>query len=258
MAATATSTEAQVQLDSKVEKTVCIDDYLFFCSEHPTADAHYMSNWFNHHYLREGPYMGVSSMRFWCSEQELMLEKLSFCANKELAAVQKEQIMTTTPTPVIPVGEEDWEAVWERNHALAANMKHACRLQELKLDIAAWDARKGEIMLNIVKNKFSQPSLAALLKQTGDKIIVEAAHYDADFGVGLQSAVHRPRGKAEFAHKSILELDDNGEEIWKIPPGDLWGKNLLGHALMQARAQLTAAEQTDTGRCCADHIPALV
>ena len=167
-----------------------------------------------------------------------MLAKLSFCGNKDLAAAQARTILATMPTPIIPVGEEGWEEVWELNHDLAADIKKKCKLEELQLDIPAWDAAKGEIMLEIVKKKFSQPTLAVLLKETGGKIIVEAAHYDAEFGVGLQSAVHHPRGKAKFAEKSILELDETGKETWRIPPGPRWGQNLLGCALMQARALL--------------------
>ena len=215
-----------------------IEDYLFFCSEHPTAQAFYMSNWFNHYYLVEGPYTGTSSRKFWCSEQELMLAKLSFCAHEELAKAQAEKIMATLPKPIIAFSEDGWEEVWEFNHELASKIKHACRLKELGLDILAWDAAKGQIMLEIATKKFSQPSLAALLKGTGEKILVEAAHYDAEFGVGLQAAVHHPRCKKKFADNSILELDEKGEEIWKTPPGPAWGKNLLGEALMKARALL--------------------
>ena len=215
-----------------------VGDYLFFCSEHPTAHAYYMSNWFNHHYLQEGLYTGTDSKQFWCSEQELMLAKLSFCARQDVAALQAEQIMSTVPKPVIAVGEDGWEAIWEYNHGLASSIKDACRLEELELDIPAWDAAKGEIMFQIAQRKFSQPSLAALLKKTGDKILVEAAHYDKEFGVGLQAAVHHPRGKSKLAHKSILQQDAEGHEIWKIPPGDAWGKNLLGKALMRTRTLL--------------------
>ena len=214
-----------------------IKDYLFFCSEHPTAHAFYMSNWFNHHYLDEGPYTGTSARKFWCSEQELMLAKLSFCADQDLAQTQAEKIMDTLPKPIIAFGEDGWEQVWEFNHELASNIKQACRLKELGLNILGWDAAKGQIMLEIAEKKFSQPSLAALLKSTGDKILVEAAHYDAEFGVGLQAAVHHPRCKKKFADRSILELDEKGEEIWKSLPGPTWGKNILGEALMKVRAQ---------------------
>ena len=218
------------QMGSSMGIPMDIENYVFFCSEHPMTEAFWMSNWFNHHYL-EGSWEG----EFWCSEQELMLAKLSFCTNKDLTAVQAEKIMATKPKPIIPVGDAGWEAVWEFNHDLASKIKNACRLMELELDILAWNFAKGQVMIDIAKKKFRHPFLAAVLKETGEKILVEAAHYDREFGVGLQAAVHRPRGKPKLADKSILELDANGKEVWKIPPGPAWGNNLLGKALMTVR-----------------------
>ncbi len=94
-------------------------------------------------------------------------------------------------------------------------------------------------MVEIAEKQFcriNQPTLANLLRETGAKILVEAAHYDPAFGVGLQAAVHHPRGKAKLADQSILELGVDGNEIWKTPPGPMWGLNLLGKALMEVRA----------------------
>ena len=92
-----------------------------------------------------------------------MLAKLSFCAHEELAKAQVETIMATLPKPIIAFSEEGWEEVWEFNHELASKIKHACRLKELGLDILAWDAAKGKIMLEIAKKKFSQLYLKFLI-----------------------------------------------------------------------------------------------
>lgn len=78
------------------------------------------------------------------------------------------------------------------NHHLASNLKNACKLRDLELDILAWDSAKGEIMFEIAEKKFRQATLAALLRQPGDKILVEASQYDPDFDVGFQAAVVTP------------------------------------------------------------------
>ena len=109
------------------------------------------------------------------------------------------------------------------------------------LDVLRWDAEKYSVMRAVLRSKFCpdrQPLMAALLVETQGKQLVEAAHYDADFGVGLQAGVHRPRCKPELHDKSIVELKD-GSEVWLVPHGSpRWGLNLLGRAFMEVRSEL--------------------
>ena len=214
-----------------------IDDFIFFCSEHPDAEYGEFSNWHNTHYL-DGPYQGMCGHRFWCSEQELMLQKLNFCKNTKLAEEQAAKILTIQPMPVIPIGEEGWEDVWKVNHDLACQIKQYCRLRELELEVDKWDLAKGHIMYEIIVNKFKQPSYAAILAKTNGHVIVEAAHYDPAFGIGLQVGSFAPRNKHGMEDKSVLKKLENGTVVWNIPPGPQWGQNILGEALMKVREQL--------------------
>ena len=211
-----------------------ITDYIFFCSEHPDANFPEFSNWYNMYYA-DGPYISSDGHLCWCSEQDLMLKKLDFCLNKELAAQKVTDILEMQPVPIIPVGAEGWEMVWESNHQLAAKMKNTCRSSELQLDVAAWDVARQGIMTNIIKHKFTSSLLKNVLMSTKALIIVEAAHYDSVFGVGLQAGLHYPRSKITLPDKCITELDTEGNEMWKVPPGPAWGTNLLGRALMAVR-----------------------
>ena len=63
--------------------------------------------------------------------------------------------------------------------------KTSCATEEVgsrgnsKFDVEGWTAASPDAMLLAVRHKFQgNPELAALLLCTGDKIIVEAAHYD--------------------------------------------------------------------------------
>ena len=94
-----------------------VQSFLFFCSEHPHCKFAEFSNWHNANYL-DGPYIGGSGMSFWCAEQELMLNKLSFCRNSALAHEQAKEIMCAQPQPVVATGQPGWELVREANHDL--------------------------------------------------------------------------------------------------------------------------------------------
>lgn len=85
-------------------------------------------------------------------------------------------------------------------------------------DGAAWDAAKFDLVVEGNRHKFGQnPAMAAFLKGTGDKIIVEASPYDRIWGVGL------------------------GRDDPRIKDPRTWqGPNLLGFALMVVRAELQA------------------
>lgn len=227
--------------DMQLQQLVNIDDYTFFCSEHPSCEGHAFSNWYNMAYA-SGPYHGQGG-RYWCSELELMERKLSYCRNTLLAAEKGRALRLMLPRPLNDESGEAWEATWTYNHGVANALKQQCRDRALDLDVELWNRQKYGVMVEILRSKFCptrQPRLASQLLETSPKQLVEAAHYDADFGVGLQAGTHRPRNKAELADKSILGLVD-GREVWLVPPGPRWGKNLLGRALMEVRADLLRA-----------------
>lgn len=85
-------------------------------------------------------------------------------------------------------------------------------------DDAIWNEVRYDIMVEILRAKFSNPQKSLITKEllaTGDRIIVEASPYDKIWGVGL-------------SEEDIRILD---ERNWK-------GYNLLGKALMQVRSEL--------------------
>lgn len=85
--------------------------------------------------------------------------------------------------------------------------------QVKNFDQSVWDQNKFQIMVDILKLKFSQnQELKTLLLSTGDSILVEASPYDNIWGIGLNE-YHAKRTKME----------------------DWPGENLLGKALMQVR-----------------------
>ena len=59
--------------------------------------------------------------------------------------------------------------------------------------------------------------------------------------VAISSVYERVRAgvvgesKLTLSDKFITELDAEGNEMWKVPPGHSWGTNLLGQALMAVR-----------------------
>ena len=214
-----------------------ISDYLFFCSEHPDCEGYILSNWYNMAYEETGHYEH-QCQKYWCSELALMEKKLAYCRNADLAAEKATALRAMLPRPL--EDGETWEATWKYNHDQANKLKQQCRDRALDLDVELWNQEKYSVMVDILRAKFCperQPRLAAMLIATQARQLVEAAHYDPDFGVGLQAGTHRPRNKPELTEKSILGLRD-GQEIWLVPPGPRWGKNLLGRALMEIRGEL--------------------
>ena len=108
-----------------------IYEFVFFCSEWPTAVMPELSNWHNANYTMNAPYIGIDGLRFWCLEQELMVMKLRFCSNAELAKKQEKMILVSEPEEVVPYGHVGWQEVWAANHDKASTIKYACRLPEL-------------------------------------------------------------------------------------------------------------------------------
>jgi len=83
-------------------------------------------------------------------------------------------------------------------------------------DEATWQAARQQIVVRGNLLKFSQhPPLAAFLRQTGSRVLVEASPVDSIWGIGL--AQHHPDA---------------------AQPAKWPGLNLLGFALMEVRAQL--------------------
>ena len=85
--------------------------------------------------------------------------------------------------------------------------------QVMDFDEQAWNSKRFDIVKEGNMHKFNQhPALADYLKQTGDRILVEASPVDKVWGIGLAQD-----------HKDIAYVD-----AWK-------GLNLLGFALMEVR-----------------------
>ncbi len=83
-------------------------------------------------------------------------------------------------------------------------------------DQQIWEENRFEIVVQANINKFSQNrDLATFLKNTKDRILVEASPLDEIWGIGLS------------------QNDDNAEN-----PYNWKGLNLLGHALMKTRDTL--------------------
>ncbi len=223
-----------------------IEDFIFFCSEYPSAESPEFSNWFNNYYVAGKKYKGVGGLEFWCAEQELMYRKVSeLCANTEWKKKQMAEIMAIEPEPVIPVGEESWEQVWSANHDKAGDIKLSARKGELELNDALWVKERQKVMFEIVLDKFSQLELAAMLLQTRGLILVEAAWYDRNFGIGLQTGEFVVKGKPNKPGKvdSVLVRDAKTSVVnWNHPPGSNWGLNILGEALMQVRVALAVQQ----------------
>ncbi len=95
-------------------------------------------------------------------------------------------------------------------------------------DDKAWECVREGFMAYVNLLKYRQnPDLAAQLKETGYRILVEASPVDKVWGVGLDV-----QAAAEHARSSI--------EAYGIKPEDIdWpGRNLLGKALMTVRGLL--------------------
>lgn len=84
---------------------------------------------------------------------------------------------------------------------------------------AAWQEKRFDIVVRGNIAKFSQnPDLLAYLRSTGDSVLVQASPDDAIWGIGLSEFEDAARDPEQWA-----------------------GQNLLGFAIMAARARLFAA-----------------
>ncbi len=163
------------------------DKYLFFWQ----SDSPF-SNWYPECYsftkLVEVGAVGQITLAYDCSEQEMMAKKaLLFHDMDSYVKICKE----SDPAEIKKLGRK---------------VKN--------FDSAVWEAKREEIMYEVIKNKFTYSSEATkkVLEDTKGKIIVEASPFDMIWGIGL-----RP---------DDLLADD--EDNWK-------GLNLLGKALTKFR-----------------------
>ena len=88
-------------------------------------------------------------------------------------------------------------------------------------DQSAWDEKKFDIVVEANRLKFRQnENLKKLLLETEGKHLIEASPRDRIWGIGF-GKTNAPKNK----HR--------------------WGKNLLGKALMQVRAELLSKETSN-------------
>ena len=74
---------------------------------------------------------------------------------------------------------------------------------------------------------------------------MEAAWYDRNFGIGLQTGEFVVKGKPNKSGKvdSVLVRDAKTLVVnWDHPPGSNWGLNIPGEALMQVRVALAVQQ----------------
>lgn len=109
--------------------------------------------------------------------------------------------------------EEHYEQIIQATHP---NEAKKLGRKVRNFDSKVWDARRYDIVVEGNQHKFEQnPILADYLKNTGERVIVEASPVDAIWGIGL------PKNHLHAAQ-----------------PWQWRGTNLLGFALMEVRDEL--------------------
>lgn len=160
-------------------------DYVLFCSHNPTAVGHFLSQWWPVEFVET---LDNNTIRKYnCAEQYMMVKKAELFGDKE---VLEDLLVTDKPAKLKELG------------------------RKVKgFDPTIWDKHKFNIVLRGNRLKFEQNAeLMKKLLETGNKTIVEAAHYDKIWGNGLSA-----------------------EDSLKIPEDKWPGENLLGKALMIVR-----------------------
>ncbi|BCS83437.1 hypothetical protein QLL95_gp0686 [Cotonvirus japonicus] len=162
------------------------DKYVFFCGHKPNEyGVHIFSQWYPSKFIKILDDKNV--IEFVHMEQYMMAHKALLFGDK----YHYDKIMSCSD---------------------ACKIKNlGRRVRGFKQNI--WDKNKLKIVISGNKLKFQQnPELMTRLLETGDKIIVEAACYDKEWGIGLTA-----------------------QQAIKIPESKWPGKNLLGKALMKVR-----------------------
>lgn len=159
------------------------EEFVFFVS-HKDKKTGYLSNWFLSDFEEDGKL-------FNCAEQYMMYYKALLMSDKDTAAM----ILTLKdPKSIKAAGRR----VTNWNEKL-------------------WDGNKIDIVTNGLRLKFKQnKDLAQKLLATKDRVLVEAAHYDKVWGIGLRAS----------------DPDALFPEKWR-------GQNLLGQCLMVVRDELS-------------------
>ncbi len=190
------------------------EDFIFFCAHKEGAPYRTFSNWHDESELQNGGRYGLGGQFFWCAEQEFIAAKmLHHEANDGFI-----QVMAVKPSA-------DEKECKQRT----ALLKKLGREAIPNFDREGWMAASSDAMLLAVRHKFKgNPELAALLLETGDEIIVEAAHYDRIWGIGLDTWDGKSRG--------ALRRAPCGEIEWAVPP-EQWPKN--GNGLSVAKRKQT-------------------
>ncbi|ETN03807.1 hypothetical protein PPTG_15997 [Phytophthora nicotianae INRA-310] len=99
-------------------------------------------------------------------------------------------------------------------------------------DDEVWAEHRYEVMLEALKLKFSSDEeMAAKLLATGAKRLYEASRHDAIWGIGLSVASVTRMFRESVSFQRTGDVDAETRSL-------CFGKNLLGNALMEARAWL--------------------
>jgi hypothetical protein len=157
-------------------------NYVFFCGHNETNIGKYFSQWYPAKFVEK--FDNETNISFENAEQYMMAHKaLLFGDSKNFDKI----MATTDPAKIKQFGRE---------------IKN--------FDEAEWNKHKYDIVIEGNRLKFQQnPIMMEYLLATGYKTIVEAAHYDKVWGIGMRA-----------------------EQAVNIPENQWPGENLLGRALM--------------------------
>ncbi len=192
-------------------------DYRFFCG-HREGDDKELSNWWDESVNSNGGHWTRSGHFVWCSELGFMLEKALLFNALDTA----QRLLEIKAHPDAKICK-----------ARAGEIKSLGRTGIPNFDAKTWDAASFKAMSQEVFAKFDQnEDLSKKLVASGDAYIVEAAHYDNIWGIGL-------RAFASGDEAGALTRDEHGELMWSVPPSR-WPAdgNKLGRALMLVRDML--------------------
>ena len=164
------------------------NEYVFFCGHEPNQyGVHIFSQWFPCQFKEQ--FNEETTITYTTAEQYMMAHKALLFGDDE---VYDKIMKSNDPKKIKDLGRK----ISGFNESV-------------------WDEHKFDIVVNGNRLKFEQnPELMKRLLKTENKKIVEAAHYDKVWGIGLRAsdAINVP------------------EEEWP-------GKNLLGKAIMVVRQE---------------------
>jgi ribA/ribD-fused uncharacterized protein len=163
------------------------DKYIFFCGHAPNKVGNIFSQWYPAQFQEK--FDPCTVITFDNCEQYMMAHKALLFGD---GAVFEKIMKNSDPGTIKKLGR-----------------------QISSFNSKVWDEHKFDIVANGNRLKFGQnPALRTKLLATHDKMIVEAAHYDKIWGIGLSA-----------------------ENAVKIPENEWPGENLLGKVLMLVRSE---------------------